>query len=96
MINTLNRIKDEKHFAKTIMARYKMSNTKNKDFVNIVLLERQEVNQYFDLELLCSELKTLDFHIIEFEDTNKYIGVVKNNETRKLHYKNVLKISEYL
>ncbi len=96
MIDTSNRVKDEKHFAKTIMAKYKMSNTKNKDFVNIVLLEINEVNKYFNFDLLSLELTLLDFHIIKFDDTQKYIGIVKNNEIRKLCYKEITKISEYL
>lgn len=96
MFDTTNRVKDEKNFDKTITARYKMSNTKNKDFVKIVLLDMQDISNYFDFELLCKELNMLDFHIINFEDTQKYIGVVKNYETRQLCSGKLLKVSEYL
>ena len=44
-----NRVKDEKHFAKTIMARYKMSNTKNKNFVNI---SKGKVSSQYEFHVL--------------------------------------------
>lgn len=90
-----NRVKDEKHFAKTIMARYKMSNTKNKNFVNIVLLELQEVKHFFNLKELSYQLSLLDFYLVFLNDT-KYLGVIKNNETRTIKLGKVLCIKEYL
>ena len=90
-----NRVKDEKHFAKTIMARYKMSNTKNKNFVNIVLLELQEVKHFFNLKELSYQLSLLDFYLVLLKNA-KYLGVIKNNETRTIKLGKILSISEYL
>lgn len=90
-----NRVKDEKHFAKTIMARYKMSNTKNKNFVNIVLLELQEVKHFFNLKELSNQLSLLDFCLVLLKNT-KYIGVIKKNETRIIKLGKILSIKEYL
>ena len=90
-----NRVKDEEHFAKTIMARYKMSNTKNKDYVNIVLLELQEVKHFFNLKELSNQLSLLDFYLVLLKNT-KYIGVIKNNETRTIKLGKILSIREYL
>ena len=90
-----NRVKDEKHFAKTIMARYKMSNTKNKNFVNIVLLELQEVKHFFNLKELSNQLSLLDFYLVLLKNT-KYIGVIKKNETRIIKLGKILSIKEYL
>lgn len=92
--NWTSRIKDEKHFAKTVMARYKMSNTKNKDFVNIVILDYKEIIKFFNYELFVEELKLLDFNIINID--NNYIGVVKNNETREIRLGKLLKINMFL
>ena len=96
MFDITNRVKDEKHFAKTITEKYKMSNTKHKDFVNIVLLDIQEVKQFFDIKELSNQLQLLDFYFVVLKNNPKYIGIVKNNETRRIEIGKVLKIKEYL
>lgn len=91
-----NRIKNETNFAKTIMTRYKMSNTKHKDFVNIVLLQVQEVKQFFDIKELSNQLKLLGFYFVALKNNPEYIGIVRNNETRRIEIGKALKIKEYL
>ena len=88
-------LSDEKHFAQRITARYKMSNTRNKEFVNCIILNTKEITTRFNLDTLITEIKALDFHIIKFEE-NDYIGIVKNNEQRELHFNKIFTIDQFL
>lgn len=97
-------LKDEKSFAFAITTRYKMSNTKNKEFVNCMLLDINEINKYYNLQTLLSEIQKLDFNYIYLKDIkplelkNKeyYIAIFKNNESRILRFNRVFTVSQFL
>jgi len=88
-----DRIKDEKSFAKTITINYKMSNTKNKDFVNAIVLSVEDIMKNYDFTKLEIEIIKLGFHFVIIND--ELVGLVKDNETRKIFYKRLITTDIY-
>lgn len=101
-------IKNEQYFAKAIVTRYKMSNTRNKNFVNIMLIDIKEIEQYFNLQLLLLlELNKLEFltinvndlidkQLIKNKNNNELIAIFKKDETRMLKFNKLFTVSQFL
>lgn len=88
-----SKIKDEKAFAKTITINYKMSNTKNKDFVNAIVLSVKDIMNNYDFEKLEIEVINLGFHFVIIND--ELIGLIKNDEKRKVIFKRLITTDIY-
>lgn len=87
-------LKDEMNFAKAITIRYKMSNTKNKDFVNFLLIDINEIKQFYDIDVLEKELNNLGFAFAEIPD-KKFFGIIQINEKRKLNKSKVFTVKQF-
>lgn len=91
-------LSSEKNFAKAITSRYKMSNTRNKEFVNIMLISIKDVTQYFNLDILIHEINKLDFFVTPLTESNNtdLLAVIKNGETRTCNKPKIFNTSQYL
>ena len=91
----LNRIKDEKQFAITVTGNYKMSNTKNKDFVNAIILDINDLKKNFNFEKFENEINKLNFHLVPISNNPNYLGLIKNDESRKIIFKRIILVENY-
>jgi len=89
-------LKDETSFAKSIVTRYKMSNARNKNFVNVLLLNVKEITEYYDFNKIAKQLEVLNFHVMHFVDNDDYVYVVDNNEKRELRIGKVFTVEQFL
>lgn len=89
-------LKDEQSFAKAYDIRYKMSNTKNKDFVNSPIFDINEIKQYYDFELLCEALYNLGYlgEIIKIQN-HQFLLAYKNDEEREIRIGKVFTVKQF-
>jgi len=58
-------LKDEEGFALFLTGHYKKSNTRNKDYVNIVAFSKKDIEEVYSLEKLIKAIATYDFKVFQ-------------------------------
>ncbi len=98
--NVQQLIKDEAAFAFAISTRYKMSNTKNKDFVNCMTIDKNEIEKYYNFETLKQELDKLNYYVIQTSQetglNDNFYHVFKKDEKREIRIKMIFTVEQFL
>lgn len=87
-------LQDEEHFARFLTGHYKMSNTRNKDFVNIVAFSKTDIEKVYNLSKLIKAIEGYNFRVFQDDRICKskdLFMIYKNDDTRLVKNVKIIK-----
>ena len=80
-------LQDEEHFARFLTGHYKMSNTRHKDFVNIVAFSKVDIEEVYDFSRFIQAIESYNFRVFQDDRISKnedLFMIYKNDDNRPI------------
>lgn len=87
-------LQDEEHFARFLTGHYKKSNTRNKDFVNIVAFSKRDIEEVYNFSRFIKAIESYNFSVFQDDrvfKNNDLFMIYKNDDTRPIKNVKIIK-----